>query len=60
MQLMAVESRNIQIYIFNAFGTPEIDLFTSRINRQAEKLVFWKPESEVFAVDAFSINWNHH
>ena len=37
MQLMAVESRNIQIYIFNAFGTPEIDLFTSRINRQAEK-----------------------
>ena len=46
--------------ICDTFATPEIDLFASRINRQTEKYVSWKPEPEAFAVDAFSINWSHH
>ena len=53
---------NPKIYkaVCDTFGTPEIDLFASRINRQTEKYVSWKPEPEAFAVDAFSINWRHH
>ena len=46
--------------VCDTFGTPDIDLFASRINRQTEKYVTWKPEPEAFAVDAFSINWSHH
>ena len=37
------------------FGTPEIGLFASQINRQTEKFVSWRSEPEAFAVDAFSI-----
>ena len=37
-----------------------MDLFASRINRQAKKRGSLKPESGAFSVDAFSINWNHH
>ena len=53
---------NPKIYkaVCDTFGTPEIDLFASWINRQTEKYVSWKPEPEAFAVDAFSINWRHH
>ena len=41
----------------DTFGTPEIDLFASRINSQTEKYVSWKPKPEAFAVDAsFSTN----
>ena len=52
---------NPKIYkaVRNTFGTSEIDLFDSRIKRQAAKYVSWKPEPEAFAVDAFSLNWNH-
>ena len=53
---------NPKIYktVCDTFGTPEIDLFASQINRQTEKYVSWKPEPEAFAVDVFSINWSHH
>ena len=34
-----------------------IDLFASRLNRQVETFVSWKPEPEAWAVDAFSLNW---
>ena len=53
---------NPKIYkaVYDTFGTPEIDLFASRINKQIEKYVSWKPEPETFAVDAFSVNWRHH
>ena len=51
---------NPKIYkaVCDTFGTPEIDLFASRINGKTEKYVTWKPEA--FAVDAFYINWRHH
>ena len=50
---------NPKIYkaVCDTFGTPEIDLFASRINSQTEKYVSWKPKPEAFAVDAsFSTN----
>ena len=33
--------------------TPNIDLFASRINKQLEKYVSFKPDPDAFAVDAF-------
>lgn len=35
---------------------PECDLFATRVNKQFEKYVSWKPEPESFAIDAFSIS----
>ncbi|XP_067681494.1 uncharacterized protein [Haliotis asinina] len=37
------------------FGTPEIDLFASRLNNRLPKYVSWKPDPDALAVDAFSI-----
>lgn len=36
---------------------PECDLFATRVNKQFEKYVSWKPEPEYFAIDAFCISW---
>ena len=38
---------------------PEYDLFATRINRQFEKYIYWKPEPESFAIDAFSLSWTN-
>ena len=48
------------MFVYDTFGTPEIDLFAGRTNRQTEKYVSWKPEPQALAVDAFSTNWRHH
>ena len=49
---------NPKIYraVCDTFGTPEVDLFASWINRQTKKYVSWKPETKAFAVDAFYVN----
>ena len=39
------------------FYIPWLDLFASRLNRQVDLFVSWKPEPEAWAVDAFSISW---
>ena len=39
------------------FFYPQVDLFASRLNRQVDTFVSWKPEPEAWAVDAFSLNW---
>ena len=39
--------------------SPTIDLFASRINRQMEKFVSYRPDPEAVAIDAFSINWSN-
>ena len=46
---------NPKIYkaVCDTFGTPEVDLFAGRINRQTAKYVSSKPKSEAFAVDVF-------
>jgi hypothetical protein len=38
-------------------GTPEIDLFASRLNRKVESYMSWRPDPEAVAVDAMSENW---
>ena len=40
--------------------TPNIDLFVSRINKQLDKYVSFKPDPDAFAVDAFSLNWSSY
>ena len=50
-------------YIFERstkrFGTPDVDLFASRLNYQIKPFVSWGPDPESWAVDAFSINWGN-
>ena len=46
--------------IINHFGTPEIDLFATRVNRKCEKFVSWKKDPESIAVGAFTIQWKGH
>ena len=44
--------------IVENFGTPDIDLFATRINTQLD--VSWHPEPEAMAIDAFSLTWNNN
>ena len=43
--------------IVQEFGLPDIDLFASRLNRQLDKYISWRPEPEAMAVDAFTVDW---
>ena len=49
-------------HIFNKivedFGMPDIDLFASRLNRQLQNYVSWKPDPESIYIDAMSISWH--
>ena len=40
------------------WGTPEIDLFATRLNTQLPKFVSWKPDPVSCFVDAFTISWS--
>ena len=44
--------------ITDILGTPEIDLFASRLNNQLPKYVSWKPDPGATHVDAFSFSWS--
>lgn len=44
--------------ITHIWGTPDIDLFASRLNTQLPKYISWKPDPFAAAVDAFSITWH--
>ena len=39
------------------FGTPDIDLFASRINAQVKTYVSWKPDPGATYVNAFTVSW---
>jgi hypothetical protein len=43
--------------IVNLWGKPKVDLFASRVNKQIERFVSWKPDPEAFGIDAFTLNW---
>lgn len=43
--------------ICREFGTPEIDLFASRLNHQVPIYMSWKPDPRAVAVDALSECW---
>jgi hypothetical protein len=40
------------------FGTPDIDLFASRINNKLDTFVAWRHEPYAWKVDAMSIDWS--
>ena len=42
------------------WGTPNIDLFASRINYRVPIYVSWKPDPGSIAIDAFSLSWNKY
>jgi len=66
------ESRNVQDSsewrldhrVFNricqAFGTPHIDLFASRVSHQIPCYVSWKPDPCCQSVDAFQTSWEQN
>lgn len=43
--------------IIARYGTPDIDLFASRLNHQLPRYVAWEPDPGAEAIDAFSIDW---
>ena len=49
--------REIFAQITTHWGTPEIDLFATRLNTQLPKFVSWKPDPASCFVDAFTISW---
>ena len=44
--------------IVEQFGEPDIDMFASRLNKQLNRYVSWKPDPGAEAVDAFSMDWS--
>ncbi|XP_055488383.1 uncharacterized protein LOC129695449 [Leucoraja erinacea] len=45
--------------IVKQYGTPDIDLFASRLNHQVPMYVAWEPDPEAAAVDAFALDWGN-
>lgn len=43
--------------IIKVFGSPDIDLFASRINAKCDRYISWGPDPDSFCVDAFTIDW---
>ena len=50
-------SNSIFEKIESQFGSFEIDLFASRLNKKCKKFISWKPDPEAYMVDAFLTNW---
>lgn len=44
--------------ICGKWGTPDIDLFASRLNKKCEVFVSWKPDPLASYIDAFALNWS--
>ena len=40
------------------WGTPQIDLFASRINHKVTKYCSWQPDPAAYAINAFSVDWS--
>ena len=45
--------------ICSTLGTPDIDLFASRLNAQLKRYIAWKPDPGAEACDAFTIEWKN-
>ncbi len=46
---------NVVKHIFEIWDSPVIDMFASRLNKQLDTFVSWKPDPEALFVDAFAI-----
>ena len=46
----------VQVFreLCDRLGTPEVDLFATRLNTQLNRFVAWRPDPEAEAVDAFA------
>ena len=51
-------NREIFAQIITHWGTPEIDLYATRLNTHLPKFVSWKPDPTSCFVDSFTISWN--
>lgn len=40
------------------FGTPDIDMFASDVNKKCSRYVSWKQDQGAWRVNAFTINWS--
>ena len=46
--------------IFEIWGTPEIDMFATRLNTQLERFAAWHPDPEAEIINAFSCDWSKY
>lgn len=46
--------------IMKTLGTPDIDLFASRVNAKCQRYISWKKDPDAVTVDAFTINWSKY
>ncbi|KAL0870236.1 hypothetical protein ABMA27_005269 [Loxostege sticticalis] len=46
--------------ITKAFGSPDIDLFASRLNAKCSKYISWKRDPNAFNIDAFTVDWKDY
>ena len=44
--------------ICDKWGSPDVDLFASRLNKKVESYASWIPDHGASFVDAFSVNWS--
>ena len=50
-------SDKIRKKICDIWGTPDIDLFSNRLNHKVTKCASWKPDPESSFVNTFLKNW---
>ena len=55
---MGLNKAALQSALLRLNFEPDIDLFASRINYLFPKYVFYRPDPEAFAIDAFSLQWS--
>lgn len=46
--------------VVHELGSPDIDLFASRLNAQTEIYASWKPDPKAKFIDAFTLNWSDY
>ena len=42
--------------VVERFGEPDVDLFTTRLNKKIDCFVAWKPDPDAYATDTFSMD----
>ena len=50
--------RSVFQRIVKCWPCSEVDMFASRLNRQLEQFVSWKPHPDALHVNAFSVDWS--
>ena len=51
---------NIVSQVFEIWGTPELDMFASRLNTQLNRYAAWHPDPDVEIINAFSCDWSQY